>query len=117
MVGLINNFCVKIPLVVSVSEIPWVVLVDTLGLLFELLPSTTNFSGSLISSTCLAESFPNQFLVSTCSSESVVVLTCLSDWIVHPLNYFTISSRMPAASRLSNDLFAYFFCTFIVTAD
>ena len=94
-----------------------VVWVATLGSLFGSLPSTTNFSESLIASTCSAESFLNQFLASTCSSGSIVVSTCSSDWIVHPLNYLTISSRTPAASRLSNDQFISFLCTFIVTGD
>ena len=55
MVGLMNNFCVEIPLVVSVSEILLVVSVATLGSLFGLLPSTTNFLKSFIASTCLEE--------------------------------------------------------------
>ena len=42
---------------------------------------------------------------------------CLSNWIVHPLNYLTISSRTPEANCLSNDQFASFFCTFIVTGE
>ena len=108
------NFRVEITLVVSVSEIPLVVRLATLGYLFGSLPSTTNFSESLIASTCLAESFLNQFLASTCSTESIIVSTWSSDWIVHSLNYLIISSRMPAASRLSNDQFASLFCTFLV---
>ena len=90
MVGLINKFCVEIPLVTSVAEIPLIVPVATLGSLFVSLPSATNFSESLIASTCSTELFLNQFPASTCSSESILVPNCLSDWIVHPLNSLTI---------------------------
>ena len=117
MVGLINDFCVEISLVAWVSEIPLIVLLDTLGSLFGLLPSTTNFLESIIASTCSAEPFLNQFLESTCSSESIFVSNRSSDWIVHPLNYLTISSRTPAVSHLYNDQFASIFCTYIVMED
>ena len=64
MVGLINNVYVEIPLVVWVVGITLVVWVATLGALFGLLPSTTNFFlGSLIASICLSESF---MISSTC---------------------------------------------------
>ena len=117
MVGLIDNFCVGVLLVVSVSKILLVVWVSTFGSLLGLLPSTTNVSESLIASTYSAESCLNQFLASTCSSESIIVLTCLSDWMVHTLNSLIIYSRTPASSRLSNDQFASFFCTFTLTGD
>ena len=45
MVGLMNNLCVEIPLVVSVAKIPLVVSVATLGSLFGSLPFTANFFG------------------------------------------------------------------------
>ena len=118
MVWLMNNgYNFRVGILLVVSEIPLVVCVATLGSLFGSLPSTTNFSESFITSTCSAESFLNQFLASTCSLESIIVSTCLSDWIVHSLNSLTISSRMPAASRLSNDQFASFFCKLLVTGD
>ena len=44
MVGLMNNSCVEILLIVSVSKITLVVCVATIGSLFGSLPSTTNFS-------------------------------------------------------------------------
>ena len=62
MVRLFNNFCVDVLLVVSVSEILMVLWVAKLGSLFGLLPSTPNFSESLIASTCSVESFLNHFL-------------------------------------------------------
>ena len=37
------------------------------------------------------------------------------NWIVHPFKFSTISARTPAPSRLSNDQFTSFFCTFLVT--
>ena len=100
MAGLMNNgynFCVEILLVVSVAEIPLVVVVATLGSLFGSLPSTINFLESFITSTCSAESFLNQFLASTCSLESTISSTYSSDWILHPLKFSTISARTPAA--------------------
>ena len=109
MVWVINNFCVEITLVVSISKITLEVWVVTLGSLFGLLPYTTNFSESLIASPCSAELFLNQFLAPTCSSEPISVLTYSSDWKKHPLNYLTISSRTPAESCLSNDQFASLF--------
>ena len=82
--GLLNNFCLKLLLIV------WVATSGSLiGSFFGLLPALTNFSESLIASTylsesfiwstCLVESFLNQFLVSTCSSESFIKSTCSSD--------------------------------------
>ena len=35
------------------------------------------------------------------------------DWIVHPLNYFIVSERMPEAIRISYVTFASFFCGLI----
>ena len=48
MVGLMNNFCIGIILVVWVSEIMLVVWVASLGSLFWSLPSTTNFWNHLL---------------------------------------------------------------------
>ena len=120
MASLMNsgyNFRVEIVLVVSVAEIIFLMCVAILGSLFQSLPSTTNFSESFMTSTCSAESFLNQFLASTCSLESIILSTFSSDWILHPLKFSTISARMPAASRLSYDQLASFFCTPLVTGD
>ena len=49
-----NNFRVRIPLVISVAEIPLMVWVATLWLLFGSLPPKTKISESFMTSTCLA---------------------------------------------------------------
>ena len=112
-------------------------LLVTINVLSSLITSTwlsesfviasTYFLESIIWSTCLAESFLNQFLLSTCSSESFISSTYFSyllcveplivDWIVHTLKFSTISARTLEASHISNDVFASCFCTFIAIGD
>ena len=51
--------------------------------------------------------------MSTCSSESKYPGSLIVDWIVHPLDYFIVSARIPEAIRLSYVTFASFFCELI----
>ena len=48
---------------------------------------------------------------------SIILSACSYDCIEHPLKFSTVSARTLEASRLSNEHFASFFCTFIVTRD
>ena len=100
-----NNVCGKFLLVVYVATFG--LLFGLLfGSLFGLLTASTCSSESIMSSTCSSE----LLMVSTCSSESECAELLIVYWIVHLLNYFIVSARMPEAIRLSYVTSAYFFC-------